>query len=106
MMSSTDPLTPGHGSFGDPSPSSMPAALQPIATNYTRFTRQYQALLDRSAPHILQRWLTTSGLVSLFVLRIVFSQGVSIPFEQTNIMFETHKTLIYTELFSVVYRSV
>ncbi|KAF8484093.1 retrieval of early ER protein Rer1 [Gautieria morchelliformis] len=75
MMSSTDPQTPGHGSFGDPSPSSMPAALQPIATNYTRFTRQYQALLDRSAPHILQRWLTTFGLVSLFVLRIVFSQG-------------------------------
>lgn len=80
-MSSTDPQTPSRGSFGDASTSSAPTALQPIVTQYTRLTRQYQALLDRSAPHIFNRWLTTAGLVGLFVLRIVFSQGVSVLFK-------------------------
>ncbi|KAF8583822.1 retrieval of early ER protein Rer1 [Ramaria rubella] len=75
MMSSTDPHTPANASFGDPAPSSTPAFLQPAVAYYTRLTRQYQALLDRSAPHILQRWLSTAGIVAVFVVRIVFAQG-------------------------------
>ena len=95
MMSSTDPQTPAHESFGNPSSSSVPPALQPIVANYTRFTRQYQALLDRSAPHIVQRWLSTTGLVALFVLRIVLSQGVSpFFFGRTN----KHDDLVETRL--------
>lgn len=77
MMSSTDPQPSAHGSYGESSSSSVPPAFQPIVAHYTRLSRQYQALLDRSAPHIVQRWLSTAGLVALFVLRIVVSQGVS-----------------------------
>jgi len=76
MMSSDGPQTQGfNSSFGDPAPSYAPAFLQPAVTQYNKLTRQYQALLDRTAPHILQRWLGTAGLVSVFLLRIVFSQG-------------------------------
>jgi len=77
MMSSTDPHTPSNGTFGDSSSSSMgtPAFLQPVVAHYTRLTRQYQAVLDRSAPHSLHRWFGTAGLVGVFVLRIVFAQG-------------------------------
>ena len=45
--------------------------------------RQYQQLLDRWTPHTLNRWLATAGLLAVFFLRIVLSQGVStvhIPF--------------------------
>ncbi|PAV24211.1 retrieval of early ER Rer1 [Pyrrhoderma noxium] len=49
--------------------------LQPLKTHYTRITRQYRALLDRTAPHLMYRWLGTAGLFSLFMLRIVFAQG-------------------------------
>ncbi|KAF8526054.1 retrieval of early ER protein Rer1 [Hysterangium stoloniferum] len=78
-MSSTDPNTPGPNSaFGDPSPSYMPAFLQPALSQYMKVSRQYQALLDRSAPHTLQRWAGTAGLVFIFLMRIVFAQGVMV----------------------------
>lgn len=37
--------------------------------------RQYQVLLDRVTPFVLYRWLGTAGLLGLFMLRIVLSQG-------------------------------
>jgi hypothetical protein len=43
-----------------------------------KIQRQYQQILDRWTPHILQRWLATAGLVAVFFLRIVLSQGVSL----------------------------
>ncbi|KAL5512638.1 hypothetical protein ACEPAG_3291 [Sanghuangporus baumii] len=49
--------------------------LQPLKTYYTRVTRQYRALLDRAAPHLMYRWFGTAGLVAVFMLRIIFSQG-------------------------------
>ncbi|KAL5532018.1 hypothetical protein ACEPAF_5582 [Sanghuangporus sanghuang] len=49
--------------------------LQPLKTHYTRIKRQYRALLDRAAPHLMYRWFGTAGLVAIFVLRIVFAQG-------------------------------
>lgn len=80
MMSSDDPPSARlNGSF-EPEPSSLPAFLQPLTSKYDKYTRQYQALLDRTAPHSLQRWLTTAGLVAVFLLRIVFSHGVSDAF--------------------------
>ncbi|KAJ7594942.1 retrieval of early ER protein Rer1 [Mycena floridula] len=52
-----------------------PSPIQNLQASYTRVQRQYQQLLDRWTPHVLQRWLGTAGLVSIFLLRIVFSQG-------------------------------
>lgn len=49
---------------------------QPISTQYTKVQRQYQQLLDKITPFVLYRWLGTAGVLSLFVLRIVLSQGV------------------------------
>lgn len=78
MMSSTDPQTPGARlGFEDPNPSYVPEFLKPVTSTYTKYSRQYQALLDRAAPHMLQRWLATAGLVAIFLCRIILSQGVS-----------------------------
>ncbi|KAG1861992.1 retrieval of early ER protein Rer1 [Suillus tomentosus] len=43
--------------------------------SFSKFQRQYQQTLDRWTPHVLQRWLATFCLLSLFMLRIVLSQG-------------------------------
>ncbi|EPT00332.1 hypothetical protein FOMPIDRAFT_1023734 [Fomitopsis schrenkii] len=37
--------------------------------------RQYQQLLDRITPFVLYRWVGTAGLLAVFGLRIVLSQG-------------------------------
>ncbi|KAJ4487328.1 retrieval of early ER protein Rer1 [Lentinula edodes] len=52
-----------------------PSPVQNISAAYTRITRQYQQILDRWTPHIMYRWLGTAGILSLFFLRIVLSQG-------------------------------
>ncbi|KAJ7502946.1 retrieval of early ER protein Rer1 [Mycena galericulata] len=49
--------------------------VQNIQGQYTRIQRQYQQLLDRWTPYTLNRWLATAGLLALFFLRIVLSQG-------------------------------
>ncbi|KAF8141215.1 retrieval of early ER protein Rer1 [Boletus edulis] len=61
MMSSDDPAS---------------TPLQTLQASISNVQRQYQQTLDRWTPHILQRWLATLGLLVLFMLRIVFSQGV------------------------------
>ena len=55
--------------------------------------RQYQKILDRWTPHVLQRWLATLGLLSLFMLRIVLSHGVSVH-------------IIHCVFLQLIYRSV
>ncbi|KAF8435017.1 retrieval of early ER protein Rer1 [Boletus edulis BED1] len=60
MMSSDDPAS---------------TPLQTLQASISNVQRQYQQTLDRWTPHILQRWLATLGLLVLFMLRIVFSQG-------------------------------
>ncbi|KAL5483171.1 hypothetical protein ACEPAI_8400 [Sanghuangporus weigelae] len=57
--------------------------LQPLKTHYTRITRQYRALLDRAAPHLMYRWFGTAGLVAVFMLRIIFSQGFVVSIAST-----------------------
>jgi hypothetical protein len=52
---------------------------QLVRENTTVFGRKYQALLDRSTPHVMERWLGTLGLFILFGLNVVFRQGVSFP---------------------------
>ncbi|KAF9529706.1 retrieval of early ER protein Rer1 [Crepidotus variabilis] len=49
--------------------------VEKVTAQYTKIQRQFQQVLDRWTPHILQRWLATAGLLSLFLLRIVFAQG-------------------------------
>ena len=56
----------------------LPPALQPLQHYYNRFMRQYQFYLDRSTPHVAYRWVGTAGLFTIFGLRIVLAQGVSI----------------------------
>ncbi len=50
---------------------------QPIALQLAKAQRQYQQLLDRVTPFVLYRWLGTAGVLAIFMLRIVLSQGVS-----------------------------
>ncbi|KAI5116549.1 hypothetical protein M0805_007557 [Coniferiporia weirii] len=65
MMSSSDTGTGGMNL----------GPLQPLKTHYTRLSRQYRQLLDRAAPHLAYRWLGTAGLLSVFMLRILFAQA-------------------------------
>lgn len=66
MMSATD-------SGVEPSP------VQNVSAAYSRISRQYQQILDRWTPYTMYRWVGTAGVLSVFFLRIVFSQGVRIP---------------------------
>ncbi|KAF8070750.1 retrieval of early ER protein Rer1 [Lyophyllum atratum] len=66
-MSSSDAQFSSSGA--DPSPA------QNISAHYSKLQRQYQQVLDRWTPHVLQRWLSTAGLLALFFLRIVLAQG-------------------------------
>jgi len=50
--------------------------VEKLTAHYTKAQRQYQQMLDRWTPYILQRWLAMGGLLLLFFLRIVFAQGV------------------------------
>ncbi|KAI0821367.1 retrieval of early ER protein Rer1 [Irpex lacteus] len=61
MMSSSEPSTD--------------TPFTPISAQYTKFQRQYQQVLDKITPFVLYRWLTTVGLLGLFMLRIVLAQG-------------------------------
>lgn len=54
-----------------------PSPVQNITAQYAKLQRQYQQILDRWTPHVLHRWLSTAGLLAVFMLRIVIAQGVS-----------------------------
>jgi len=49
--------------------------LQNLTAQYTRLLRQYQQVLDRWTPYALYRWLGTSGLLTIFMFRILIAQG-------------------------------
>lgn len=51
-----------------------------LQAQYHKVWRTYQHQLDRITPFIYQRWGATAVLLALFVLRIVFAQGVSTTF--------------------------
>ena len=48
-----------------------------VSVQYGKLQRQYQQILDRWTPFVLYRWLSTVGLLLLFMLRILLAQGVS-----------------------------
>ena len=54
-----------------------PSPVQNLQAQYAKIQRLYQQTLDRWTPHMLNRWLASAGLLALFFLRIVLSQGVS-----------------------------
>lgn len=54
--------------------------LEKLTVHFSKLQRQYQQTLDRWTPHVVQRWLAMGGLFTVFILRIVLSQGVSIVF--------------------------
>ncbi|EIW54456.1 retrieval of early ER protein Rer1 [Trametes versicolor FP-101664 SS1] len=49
--------------------------MEPLANYLAKGQRTYQQWLDRVTPFVLYRWLGTAGLLSLFMLRIVFAEG-------------------------------
>jgi hypothetical protein len=51
--------------------------IQNASATISKLQRQYQQILDRWTPHVFHRWMGTAGLVCLFLLRVLLSQGVS-----------------------------
>ena len=52
---------------------------QLVKENTNVYARKYQGLLDRSTPHVMERWLVTFGLFLLFALSVILRSGVSFP---------------------------
>jgi hypothetical protein len=50
---------------------------QIVRDNTGVYGRKFQGLLDRSTPHVLERWLATLGIFLLFALNVILRQGVS-----------------------------
>lgn len=50
---------------------------QMVKENTNVYARKFQALLDRSTPHVMERWLVTGALSLLFALSVILRQGVS-----------------------------
>ncbi|EGG06572.1 uncharacterized protein MELLADRAFT_71884 [Melampsora larici-populina 98AG31] len=59
------------GQFGDDDESSPTA----FTKKYREFEQTYQSQLDRLTPYTTYRWAGTIGLIFLFMLRILLSQG-------------------------------
>ncbi|MCJ1298634.1 hypothetical protein MMC08_001424 [Hypocenomyce scalaris] len=56
-----------------PEPDQTPFAA--VSAQTSRFTRRYQAYLDKSTPYVTYRWISTGVLLLVFLLRIVIAQG-------------------------------
>lgn len=50
---------------------------QLVKENTNVYARKFQGLLDRSTPHVFERWGATGVLLVLFGLNVVLRQGVS-----------------------------
>lgn len=84
-----------------------PSPVQNISAQYTKLKRQYQQILDRWTPHILQRWLATAGLLTIFMLRILISQGVStLQMHFYLIVAQTPLTVVYWYVGLSIWRNV
>ncbi|KAK4771034.1 hypothetical protein SAY87_031566 [Trapa incisa] len=51
------------------------SAIAPIMKWKNDFSRLFQYFLDRSTPHMVERWLGTLVIVMVYVLRVFFIQG-------------------------------
>ncbi|RXK35998.1 hypothetical protein M231_06712 [Tremella mesenterica] len=52
---------------------------QIVSENTGVYARKFQALLDRSTPHVMERWGVTAVLGFVFVLNVVLRQGIIRP---------------------------
>lgn len=55
--------------------SSAPPQIEQFLAHTNRLQQRYQSFLDSTTPYPLHRWGATAGLLFLFMLRIVLSQG-------------------------------
>jgi len=46
-----------------------------VSAQTSKFSRQYQAWLDKSTPYVPYRWIATFGLLMIFFIRIFVAQG-------------------------------
>ncbi|MCJ1235100.1 hypothetical protein MMC14_003064, partial [Varicellaria rhodocarpa] len=46
-----------------------------VTAQTSKFSRQYQAYLDKSTPYTIYRWIGTGVLLFTFLLRIVLAEG-------------------------------
>lgn len=51
------------------------SAVAPLARLRNDFTRTFQYYLDRSTPHMVQRWLGTLAVAAIYMLRVYYVQG-------------------------------
>jgi len=51
------------------------SAVAPLAKLRNDFTRMFQYYLDRSTPHMVQRWLGTLAVAAIYMLRVYYVQG-------------------------------
>ena len=73
------PTMPGtRGGFGGVGGEKNVAEM--VKENTNIYSRKFQALLDRSTPHVMERWLVTMGLFLLFALSVILRQGVGPAF--------------------------
>ncbi|KAK6131225.1 hypothetical protein DH2020_035039 [Rehmannia glutinosa] len=49
--------------------------VSPLAKWRNDFSRAFQYYLDRSAPHIVNRWLGTLAAAAIYILRVYYVQG-------------------------------
>ncbi|GAC74284.1 golgi proteins involved in ER retention [Moesziomyces antarcticus T-34] len=54
---------------------SAPPQIEQFLAHTNRLQQRYQSFLDTTTPYPLHRWGATAGLLMLFMLRIVLSQG-------------------------------
>lgn len=72
-LASAPNMTPGSGVRGGLPEEKNVAQL--VKDNTGVYARKFQALLDRSTPHVFERWIVTGGLFLLFLLNVVLRQG-------------------------------
>ncbi|KAL0017145.1 hypothetical protein SO802_004214 [Lithocarpus litseifolius] len=51
------------------------SVVAPLAKLRNDFTRTFQYYLDRSTPHMVQRWLGTLAVAAIYMLRVYYVQG-------------------------------
>lgn len=64
--------------------SNLPPLIQQAQNQYRKYARQYQYYLDRTTPHVTQRWISTVGIYAIFMLRVIFAEGVSLIFRRSR----------------------
>ncbi|MCJ1243231.1 hypothetical protein MMC30_000428 [Trapelia coarctata] len=65
-----------------------------VTAQTSRFSRAYQAYLDKSTPYVTYRWVGTGALLLVFMLRIVLSEGwyIALSFLEQTLPYSLRKT--------------